>query len=439
MPTNSPVAAMSDRGAEAVIALWRGLGPVAALAAPFLLDRRTARGKEDRARRAERFGRADRPRPDGRLVWVHAASVGETVSALPLVERLVATGVAVLVTSGTVTSADLAGERLPEGAIHQYVPIDLSPFVRRFLDHWRPDLAVFVESEIWPVTVAELADRGIPQILVNARLSERSALRWGQVPRLARALFGRISTALAQSPADAERLAAAGVGDVRTFGNLKWDGAPLSVDAAELARLAALIGDRPAWIAASTHPGEDELAAEVHARAASELPGLLTVIAPRHPVRGPEISAMLEARGLNVSRRAAGEDPSATTDVFVADTLGEMGLVYRLAPVAFVGGTVTPKGGHNPIEPARLGTAILHGPSVHNAADVYRALGEAGGAVAITGADDLARAVVDAHRDPEGRTRRIARATAVAEAATGILERTVALIGERLDAAGRRS
>jgi 3-deoxy-D-manno-octulosonic-acid transferase len=435
---NSPVAGMSERGAEAVIALWRGLGPVAALAAPFLLDRRTARGKEDPARRGERFGHADRPRPDGRLVWVHAASVGETVSALPLVARLVATGVGVLVTSGTVTSAALAAERLPAGAIHQYVPLDLSPFVRRFLDHWRPDLAVFVESEIWPVTVAELAERDIPQILVNARLSERSARRWGRVPGIARALFGRISVALAQSPADAERLAAIGVGDVRTFGNLKWDGAPLAVDGAEHARLSALIGDRPAWIAASTHPGEDELAAEVHARAVVDLPGLLTVIAPRHPVRGPEIRDMLVGRGLAVALRSAGEDPSAATDVLLADTLGEMGLVYRLAPVAFVGGTVTPKGGHNPIEPARLGTAILHGPSIHNAAEVYRALDEADAAVAIDGADDLARAVVDAHRDPEARDRRIARAAAVAAAATGILDRTLALIGERLEAIGRR-
>jgi 3-deoxy-D-manno-octulosonic-acid transferase len=416
---------MSERPASGLVAAWRALGPVAAVLAPLLLARRTARGKEDPARRHERCGRASLARPDGALVWIHAASVGETISALPLVERLVGAGTTVLVTSGTVTSA---------GAVHQYVPLDLSPFVRRFLDHWRPTLAVFVESEIWPTTVAELADRGVPLILVNARLSERSERRWRRLPGLARALFGRIPLALAQSAADAERLHRLGVADVRCFGNLKYDGGPLAADPAELARLRGAIGDRPSWVAASTHPNEEAMVAEAHARAAADLPGLLTVLAPRHPPRADEIRRLLADRGLTVASRSLGENLAPATDVLLFDTIGEMGLVYRAAPVAFVGGSIADKGGQNPIEPALLGVDVLHGPSTRNFADVYAALDAADAAVSISTAEDVAAAVVAAHRDPAARAARVARARAVVGAATGAVERTVAVLAERLAA-----
>ncbi|TBW34981.1 3-deoxy-D-manno-octulosonic acid transferase [Siculibacillus lacustris] len=426
---------MSDRFGDAVLAAYRGLGRVLAPALPLLLARRTRAGKEDPTRRGERLGRPAKPRPRGPLVWVHAASVGETVSVLALVERLIAAGTAVLVTTGTVTSAAIAAQRLPAGAFHQFVPFDVAPHLGRFLDHWRPGLAIFVESEMWPTTVLELADRAIPQVLVNARLSERSARRWGLVGGTARALFGRLAAALAQSPGDGARLAALGVGDVRVVGNLKYDGPPLGADPAEQARLAAAIGARPTWLAASTHPGEEAIAAQVHAAAAVHLPGLLTVIAPRHPVRGDEIRRELAGRGLTVASRSQGETPTAATDVFLADTIGEMGLLYRLVPIAFVGGSLADKGGQNPIEPARLGCAVIHGPSTRNFADVYRDLDAAGGATAITDAAGLAAAVVAAHGAPDDRAATVERARAVVAAATGALDRTMAALAAPLAAA----
>ena len=427
---------MSEILADLALAGYRAAGRLAAPLIDLALRRREAVGKEDPARRGERRGRPGLPRPQGRLVWVHAASVGEMLAALALVERLTATGVAVLVTTGTVTSAEIAAGRLPAGARHQFVPVDVAGWVARFLDHWRPDLAVFVESEIWPATIHALAERHIPQVLVNARISDRSARRWGRFDGLPRALFGRFALTLAQSPADGERLHRLGAATVLVTGNLKFDGRPLAVDTTELARLTAAIGSRPTWVAASTHAGEEEIVAAAHLEARTRLPGLLTVSAPRHPRRGDEVRAVLAAAGLRVASRSRGETPNEATDVYLADTIGEMGLVYRLAPIAFVGGSLVAHGGQNPIEPAALGVAVLHGPEVRNFADVYRALDETGGARPIGDADDLADALVEAHGDPAELAGRAARARGVVEASTGALDRTVAALAPWLARGG---
>ncbi len=291
-------------------ALYRAGTELLGPAIELWLKRRLARGKEDPARLSERLGRPGRDRPPGRLVWLHGASVGEAISVLPLIDRLLAArdDVSVLLTTGTVTSARLMAERLPARAFHQFAPVDRPSAVERFLDHWRPDLALWVESELWPNLVAETAKRGAAMALVNARLSERSYRRWRRLGWLIRPMLSAFALTLAQSEADAQRLRALGARDVRCLGNLKSAAPPLVVDKAALAELSAALGGRPRWLAASTHPGEEAIAADVHRRLAPRLPGLLTVIAPRHPERGPELA---EALGATVARRSAGEPPDA--------------------------------------------------------------------------------------------------------------------------------
>jgi 3-deoxy-D-manno-octulosonic-acid transferase len=407
------------------LALYRSGVTLLEPAAAGLLAWRWRKGKEDGARIGERRGFASRPRPRDRLAWLHGASVGETLSLVPLVERLTQCGVKVLVTSGTRTSADLLARRLPPGSLHQFFPLDVPRYLRRFLDHWRPDLVLFAESEIWPNTVIELGRRGIPLVMVNGRVSERSYRRWSRLPVTARALLERYALCIAQSPIDAERLARLGAARVAVAGNLKFDAPPPPADAHALAQLSGLVAGRPVWIAASTHSGEEEAVATVHQTLASRLPGLLTIVAPRHPQRGSAVAETVEDAGLRAVRRSAGGLPGRETDIYVADTIGELGLFYRLAPLVFMGGSLVPHGGQNPIEPAKLGAAILHGPHVRNFADVYAALDHAGGALPVTDPDGLAAALADLLIDA-GLVRAMAQAAAeTVELLTGALDRTL--------------
>jgi 3-deoxy-D-manno-octulosonic-acid transferase len=358
-----------------------------------LLARRRKRGKEDAERLDERKGIAILPRPDGLLVWLHGASVGEVVSLLPVAEHLTGKGVAVLVTSGTVTSADVARRRLPEGAFHQYVPLDLPAYVERFLTHWRPDIGVFAESELWPNLIHAAQAGGTHLVLVNARMSERSHRRWSRFPSFITSMLSRFELVLAQTQADGDRLRELGAPRVQVIGNLKYDVAPPPADDARLAALRVAFGDRPVFVAASTHAGEEEMLARAHRIAAGRTAGLLTVIAPRHPARGAEVAAVLVDAGLAVCRRSEDALPSAGTDVYVADTIGELGLFYRCSKLAYLGGSLVPHGGQNPIEPAKLGSAILHGPHVFNFAEVYAALAAARGAFQVLNAEALGDAV----------------------------------------------
>lgn len=427
---------MAD-AAELTLRLWRGLGLVLAPAVRGVLAFRRSRGKEDARRGYERLGFSPLARPDGPVAWVHAASVGETMSVIALVERLTARGFVVVMTTGTVTSAAIAAGRLPPRAIHQYVPVDVATYVRRFLDHWRPSLAVFVESEIWPVTVLELAERRIPQVLVNARMSERSSRRWVRLSGIARAVFGRLALALAQSEADAERLRMLGARPVATSGNLKFDGRLPPVDRAELDALLALIGDRPRWLAASTHSGEEAAAADAHVRLAARHADLLTIVAPRHPARRDEILTECRARGLRVAVRSAGERPGPDVDLYLCDTLGEMGLVFRLAPVTFLGGSLAPIGGHNPIEPGLVGTALVHGPHIEKAAELYDMLARADAAVAVADRAGLAEAIDALLADPLAAAAVANRAHAVVERSAGALDRTMQALDPLIERALR--
>ncbi|HEX8416644.1 MAG TPA: 3-deoxy-D-manno-octulosonic acid transferase, partial [Methylobacterium sp.] len=301
-----------------------------------LLAWRSRRGKEDPGRLSERRGLPGLARPIGPLVWMHGASVGETLSLVGLVEGMIRRGVSVLVTTGTRSAADVVGERLPEGAIHQYVPLDAPRWIGRFLDHWRPDLALVAESELWPNTVIALHARGVPLLIVNGRMSERSFRGWCRSRRTAEALLSRIAVCLAQTDADAERFVQLGAPHVSVAGNLKYDSAVAPVDARQLEDLRVLLGDRPVWVAASTHPGEDAMVAQAHAALRERMPGLLTIVVPRHPRRGGDVAHEAAAAGLHGARRSRNEAPHQGVDLYVADTLGELGLFYRLARVVFL-------------------------------------------------------------------------------------------------------
>ncbi len=381
------------RGARSALALYRGAWGLASAVAPLMLRARAGRGKEDPARIGERHGRASRARPAGTLVWVHGASVGESIAALPLVSAILEKQDRhVLVTTGTVTSARLMGERLPPRAFHQYAPLDSAASVRRFLGHWRPDLALFVESEFWPNLILETHARGVPMALINARISERSFRGWKRASALAKRLLSSFDECLAQDDATGARLKALGAKSVAVSGSLKADAAPLPVDEAALDQFRTAVGARPLFLAASTHPGEETLLLDVALKLRPT--NALTVIVPRHPARGTEIEAEATTKGLTTRRRSTGALPESSTQVYIADTLGELGLFYRAAPFAFLGGSLIPHGGQNPLEPARLGTAVLTGPHTHNFDETFRVLLAAQGEGLIRTAEDLQSVLV---------------------------------------------
>ncbi|MES1156096.1 MAG: 3-deoxy-D-manno-octulosonic acid transferase [Pseudorhodoplanes sp.] len=341
---------------------------------------RGKRGKEHPERVGERRGEPSAERPAGSLIWIHGASVGELFAAFPLIDRICSDGLPVLVTSGTVTSAALARERLPANAIHQFVPLDMPRFVARFIDHWRPNLALFIESDLWPNLVAETAKARIPMIVINGRLSERSFNRWRTLSRTAAALLRPFDLCLAQSALDADRFSRLGASNVQATGNLKLDVPAPPVNEDHLNLLKAAIRSRPVIAAASTHPGEEAVAIEAHRRLRRSVPDLLTIIAPRHPQRGRAVFEIADRAGLSCAARSQGQLPQPQTQIYIFDTMGELGLLYRLASIVFMGGSLVEHGGQNPIEAVKLGAPIVHGPNVWNFAEIYAALDAAHGA-----------------------------------------------------------
>jgi 3-deoxy-D-manno-octulosonic-acid transferase len=392
---------------------------------PLLLAQRLRRGKEHRQRFGERRGEARIERPPGPLVWLHGASVGEIMSVLPLIECIRARDINMLVTSGTVSSGGLAEQRLPREVIHQFVPLDVPRFVRRFLEHWQPDLALFVESDLWPNIMIETSRRGVPMILVNGRLSENSFRRWNYLPAAIVNLLQRFELCLARTPGDAERIGELGASNLVTTGNLKLDVPAPPADAERLKDLQMAIGRRPMIAATSTHPGEEELMIATHKRLRANFSGLLTVIAPRHPERGSAIAETVKSAGLNAVLRSRGELPKRSTDIYVADTFGELGLIYRLAPVVFIGGSLVEHGGQNPIEAAKLGAAIVHGPHVANFAEIYAELDAAHGAESVGDGERLIAALAALMAQPAARARLADAAHATVQRLGGALERTL--------------
>ena len=427
--------------ANASLKLYRLATRVLTPALPLLLRYRERRGKEDPARRGEKLGRASAERGAGPLIWLHAASVGETNAVLPLMRELRRRIPALqfLLTTGTVTSGILARERLADGDVHQYAPLDAPAYIERFLAHWRPDIAVLTESEIWPNTILACHERGIPIALVNARMSDRSYRRWRKNRRMARPLFSRIRLILAQNERLARRFRDLGGRDVTVAGNLKVDAPPLPIDEAALARLRDEIGARSVLLAASTHPGEEDTLIAAYQAVKQKLPDVLLIIAPRHPERGEALGDAARGTGLDTARRQINDVIGPQTDVYIADTMGEMGVFYSLADVAFIGGSLIEHGGQNPIEAVRLGAAVLTGPSQYNFADAYDELKRRGGIMEVTNADDIAAAAEQLLSDVAARAELQRHATAAVDAMVGALDATATALAELLGPAGGRT
>ena len=363
--------------------------------APFLLRARVRRGKEDADRLNERLGRSTLARPAGPLIWLHGASVGESLSHLPLIDKLrqQRPDLTLLVTSGTRTASDLLAARLPQGVIHHYVPIDGPRAAARFLDHWRPDLALFVESELWPNLILAARDRGVSLALLSARMTEVSAKGWARWRKSAKALLSSFDLIQAQDSASAERLTALG-GTVQGLANLKSLALPLDYDPAALEVLSEGVAGRAVVLAASTHEGEDEIMLRAYGSIPEPRP--LLILAPRHPERGQAVAKLSSDQGLTVARRGASETLKPSTQVYVADTLGEMGLFYRLASLAIIGGSFLPGiGGHNPLEGARLGVTMICGDQVFNFAEVCADMEKAQGLVLVASEIELMSALND--------------------------------------------
>lgn len=412
--------------------------------APLLeayLQKRSRAGKEDTARAHERRGRPQLPRPAAPLVWFHAASVGESLSLLALVARVRRDypQAAVMVTTGTVTSAAMMGQRLPEGAFHQYLPVDHPAWVAGFLDHWRPDAVFWAESELWPNMLSAVRTRGIPAVLLNARMSQESFKRWRYARGTIAQVLGVFKLCLAQNAAEAERLRALGARDVRVSANLKYAAAPLPYDAAALEQMRARLGQRPVILWASTHAGEEARAAALHKTLCTAQPDLLTVIVPRHPARASEIIAEAKAAGVSLVSRSNGQDIPAQGGIYLADTMGELGLFYRLCPFVVMGGTFADIGGHNPIEPAQAGCTIFWGPVGYNFLTVLDDFRAARALVEVVDEKALAEKTVAALHSPQEWQSYGARAAAMTAEKFAVLDGIMADIAPVLQTAMTRA
>ncbi len=389
----------------ALFRLYRGAATLLSPLAYLIVSRKLRRHDVSPRRMHERLGNASERRPTGRLIWFHAASVGESLSILTLITHMGTDldDAEFLITSGTATSAALIARRLPPRTRHQFVPLDAPGPVARFYDHWRPDAGIFVESELWPVMLSEGHKRGVPLALLNARLSEKSAKNWQRVPGTARFILGRFALLLTQNAEIAERLLAIGADPerVQVGSNLKATSAPLPIDHDTLQRLNSQLDGRAVWVASSTHPGEEQIVLAAHKHLLETQPDLCLLLVPRHPERGDEVAALVREAGLSMARRSAQEPITASTQVYMADTLGETGTWYALSPLVFLGGSLLPIGGHNPYEVAQAGAAVMTGPHYTNFAETYAPLIRMGGAVEVTDSTELAAGIKRWLDDPK--------------------------------------
>lgn len=420
-----------------ILTAYRALSRLAGPALRRHAAHRAIQGKEEAARLGERFGVAGRPRPAGKLIWLHGASVGETQSLRPLIAALAArdTACSFLVTSGTVTAATLFDKAPPPRSHHAYLPYDHPDWVAAFLDHWRPDLAIFVESELWPNLLQAIGRRKIPAALLNARLSPRSARRWRWAAETARRLFGKFDLILAADREQQRRLAHLGV-SAPTSGNLKAAAPILPVDPQAEAALQRARAGRPIFLAASTHEGEERALLPLLRALATRRPPVLSILAPRHPARGDAIVALFAEAGLPAGQRGRGDWPSAEAPIFIADSLGELGAYFAAADLVFLGGALIAAGGHNPLEPARFGKAILTGPATYNFADLFARLIAAGGAEACSNAEELRDRTLALIDDGPRRAAMGRAALTFAEAESGSLERILVALEPLLARAG---
>lgn len=394
------------------VALYLAISELSYGPAIWILNRRLQNGKEDPTRYTERLGDASIKRPKGPLIWFHAASVGEALSLLDLINAILneRDDVNVLLTSGTTTSAEILALRLPDRAYHQFVPLDSARAVRRFLRHWKPNVAVWTESEMWPALMHLTHKSGCPMLLVNGRISRRSARRLKWLGSYAKSLLARFEVIMTEDERLADRFFRLGVNPekIEVTGSLKDTAMALPYNENQLKQFSKVLGGKQVWLAASTHKGEEKAVAEAHRYAKRTAHGLILILAPRHPDRGPEIARDLRAQGWRVAQRSANEPMARDTEIYLADTMGEMGLWYRLAPISFVGGSLVDVGGHNPFEPALLGSAILHGPNVYNFESAYDRFAQADASVVVSSSVELGPMLVETL--PADRTASLAQA-----------------------------
>ncbi len=414
---------MSDTGLIRTYgAATRLLGPLT----PLWVKRRAKLGKEDPDRLGERHGEAGRPRPEGPLIWCHGASVGECTMLLPLIERILKErqDVHVLVTSGTLTSALLLAERLPDRAFHQYVPLDYPKAVAKFLDHWKPDTALWAESEIWPNLIRQTRQTGCKMALINARMSDKSLANWQKRGgKAAKSLFGHFDRILAADDRTANGLTWILGRDIERVGNLK-DAAPaLPVRANELSFFKKCLGDRPVWCAASTHKGEDEYMFAAHLKVLEKHPDALLILAPRHPERAEKLGQSLTASKIPHVSRTLNDPLTPETAVFLIDTIGDMGLAFRLSDITFVAGSlIDGMAGHNPLEPARLGNAVMTGPFVSSFADTYMEMISFDAAQRVLSPEPIGDMIAEMFSNPDKLARYQKRASDYADSRNALLD-----------------
>ena len=404
---------------------------------PFLgiyLAFRKKKGKEDLERFPERLGLGTKKRPAGKLLWIHGASVGETLSALPLIDALLKKypKLHIMVTSGTVTSACLLEKRLPKRAFHQYIPIDCFPFVRRFVEYWNPDAVMWLESEFWPNILSVIKEKDIPLILVNGRVSEKSFASWQKLPLLSSQIQEMFTISFGQTQQDAARLAALGAKNAQCVGNIKCAAAPLPVDPKEYESLFLQLRDRPCWVAASTHKGEEASVLYAHKQLKKKLPKLLTIVVPRHPQRGEEVERLFKKEKIKTNRRSLGEKITSQTDVYLADTIGELGLFYKLASVAFVGGSLIKFGGQNILEPARLGKAVITGPYTHNFKEIVERAIQADAVSIVKDKEELADCLGDLLKHPKTLAKFQSAATGFVKEELSVLDKLIEVMEQSL-------
>ncbi|WP_273754679.1 lipid IV(A) 3-deoxy-D-manno-octulosonic acid transferase [Bartonella sp. MM73XJBT.G] len=418
---------MVELKAHVALLTYRMIGFCLYPVIPFYLFFRAIRGKEEWYRKKERLGKSSLLRPQGSLVWLHAASVGETLALFPLINHILSLKINILLTTGSVTSSFLVKKHFGNRLIHQYAPLDLDFVVRRFIRHWKPDLVLVCESEIWPLRIKELAKMRIPQILVNAHMSERSFKAWQKRAVFAKHIFEDIDLAISQNERDVVYYHTLGVKSVTFSGNLKAD-VFLVEDQALLARYRNAIGNRPVWAAISTHEGEEEIAFEVHKIVKNYLPDLLTIIVPRHPERVEDLIKKCDNQSLCFIRRSRNAIPDMNTDILWGDTIGEMGLFLRLSKVSFVGKSLCEKGGHNPLELALLDSAILTGPHVSNFQEMFERFLTCDAAYMVQDTKQLAIQVYKLLINETLRQEMVDKAHEVATGMAGALERTLKIL-----------
>ena len=374
---------------------------------PFVIhpyiQKRLKNGKEDTSRHNERLGEPKLPRPQGKLIWFHGASVGESLSMLPLIHKLLDENkdYNIMVTTGTITSAELMAKRLPPRAFHQYIPIDNPKFVKSFIQYWQPDIALWFESEFWPAMLGEIKKNNIPLILVNGRISNKTFKRWKLFSFVSKELLSCFKLCLGQSDEDARRLKIIGAKKALCLGNLKYAGFNPPVDKEKKADILAQIGQRPTWGVISTHNDEEAQIGKKIAKIKAQIPNLLTIVTPRHPQRGNDIQQQLNALGLKTALRTKQEKIMPETDVYIADTIGEVGIWYDITPIVFIGGSLIPHGGQNFIEPCRFHDAVLVGPFMHNFTDAMNRAKKANAVIQVKNTEQLSKEVLKLLQDKE--------------------------------------